>query len=165
MQLKTEKVWVGEREFIVQELTCANRNIVIQLIGGAQLHNIIKKVMGLITPVKKEVPVKGDEDKSEENPKEAPKEEINLFTVLAKDSGLWEILVEAIVESLGGLSSIIVLSIKGGVNEKDHTYILDNLTMRQEVAILKVLLKLNEIPELIKNFQSLLDKARTLRGL
>jgi hypothetical protein len=153
MKLRTEKAWIGEREFELSELTCANRSVIITLIGEAQLPGIVNKVMQAISPKKKEG---ASEDEAEVG---------DLFNVVLANSDMLTSVITAITDAMGGLTQIILLSIKGDLSEDDRIYIVENLTIGQEVEILNILLELNAIPELVKNFKSLLGKARKLKGL
>lgn len=151
MRLKTIAVDIGEIEFTLQELTCENRDVFIELLGTVQLPSVISLVMNELGKLL-------EEDKDKKLGK------ADIFSLFTFKSDLWGKIISSIVESVGVLSQAIVLSVKD-LNDKDSEYILKNLTARQEAEILPKLIQINDISNIVKNYKSLLIGAKSLLNL
>jgi len=149
MLVREDKVVIGVREFKIQEMTCPKRSTILNLVFGIKLPDIIKviseKLSGLNVPGR------------EANVKD-------LFSLLASNPGVWQTLIMSTINSLNLLPTIIVLSLVGEVTEEDELYVRNNLTMRQEVAILNTVYELNDFTSIIKNAKSLLLKLNILKN-
>jgi hypothetical protein len=142
MQLKFKVVTIGDREFSLKELTCADRNVLAEILSSVKLPDILSQLL-----------LSFDHD--------SIKPEMNFFEIL-KTGGVWENIVGIMIQALGMSLDIICLSIKQ-ITEEEEKYVRLNLTISQESEILNDIVELNSLPDVIKNYTALLRRLKEVR--
>ena len=151
MELKRVAIVIGEKDFKIKELTCASRNAIFDIVGTFTFAEILKSLMPVLDGLGIDLKKKGGEaDQMGE-----------LIKLGLQNENVWGGLMACLISVLQIGPQIICLSLDT-MDEETENYILANLTVTQEPKILQQIIELNELPETVKNYKSLLNNVRNL---
>jgi hypothetical protein len=163
MKLKEDKVSIGKKEFTLVEMTCFNRDILLDLIGSFSLSNI----MGSVLPVLETLGSVSEEDKEEaDTPEQAEHKLAKLLVAAVDNESVWGAVVRMLINVLKIGPQVILLSLKEADEAKDEKaneielYVKQYLTVSQEPEIINKIIELNKLPDVVKNYMSLLAKVK-----
>jgi hypothetical protein len=148
---KKEKVFIGEKEFEIGELTCVKRNALLDIVGSFTFAEMMKSVY----PVLNELGIKLNEGNEDENIGK-------LIKLGLQNEALWGVLMACFIDVLHIGPQVIFLSLCDSVEEEVEDYIASNLTVTQEPVILQKIIEINKLPDTVKNYRSLLTEIRAM---
>lgn len=147
MDLKENEVLIGERKFILAELTCTKREALLDMIGNLTFTEVLKSILPLFDSFK-------SDDREDNNFGQ-------LIQFMLTNENMWGTLTLCLINVLRLGPTIICLSLKD-LKDEDHGYVTQNVTINQESSILNKIIEINKLPETLKNFSSLLVTVRSL---
>ena len=146
-ELITKKVFIGEREFLLKELTCSKRNALLDIIGA----HTFKEVLNSVVPILNDLNAKtkgGEKDQIE-----------NIIKVAMDNEEIWGALIGCVIKTFNIGINLVCLSLDK-LDEETEIYVKNNITIRQEPKLVKDIIEMNGLSDIIKNFKSLLKDIR-----
>jgi hypothetical protein len=152
---KNFKFYIGKKEFEFVELSCLGRDSLLRTIGSYTVADIMTAIMPVLNELNLDITKKEGESEDAQLNK--------LFTYALQNETLWGSLAICFLDALKIGPDVICASLsKEDFTEENELYIKNNITVRQEPVVLTKILELNELPQTLKNYSSLLTRVQTL---
>jgi len=151
---KKLKFHIGEREFEFTEMSCLRRDALLKIIGSFTFADMMTSIMPVLDELNINILKEGGEEDAQIG---------TLIEHALQNESLWGGLTLCLLDALRIGPEAICLSLceKDSTNENE-LYVKNNLTVRQEPVILEAIIDLNELPQTLKNYQSLLTRVKAM---
>jgi len=151
---KSFKFFLGKKEFEFTELTCHRKDTLLKIIGSFTFADIMSSIMPILDELNIDIVKEGGEEDAQIG---------KLIEYALQNESLWGGLTLCLVEALQiGLDVICLSLCEKDTTEDNELYIRNNITVRQEPIVLGKIIDLNELPQTLKNYQSLLTRVKAL---
>jgi hypothetical protein len=151
---KKFKFHIGEREFEFVEMSCLRRDALLKVIGSFTFAEIMSAVMPILNELNIDIVKEGGEEDAQVS---------TLIEHALQNESLWGGLSLCLLEALHIGPEVVCLSLcEKQSTDENELYIKNNITVRQEPVILEKIIDINELPQTLKNYQSLLTRVKEL---
>lgn len=151
---KKVKFPIGEKTFEFVEMSCLRRDTLLKIIGSFTFADIMTAIMPVLNELNIDIEKEGGEEDAQIS---------SLIEHALQNESLWGGLTICLVDGLRIGPEVICLSLcEKDSNDENELYIKNNVTVRQEPVILEKIIDLNELPQTLKNYKSLLTRVKTM---